>query len=176
MDKTGMLIIFGKKDPTYLLLKKVVETFVKVKGPSFTFEDLLLQNAFIWDEKKTLKEIFGSHNSYVGAYDFYFTYDNGTWKYKNKDDVTNQYVTKILSRLDGKSKYSLSSRVCPTDLRLLELLIKKYNEYTLEFCFYTYMGTFKMVLSDWCAGMRSFLRRSPRATSIPENGRFRWRG
>ena len=109
-------------------MSKLVETFVKRDEKKFTVGDFLCQDSFTWNEKRVLRDIFGGYYSYIGTEDFYFDYDNGTWEYSSKDDVSHRHAIKILALLNENKEYLTGSEVFSNDLRFIKTLVIKYEE------------------------------------------------
>lgn len=120
MNNNQTLLIFGRKDPNFQVLKKVVEIYFNRHEKQFTLKELLCQDSFIWTEKKALKNIFGGHYLKIVIKDFDFNFNNGKWSFINTD-TTHHYITKILNSVNIK----LGCKLYPNDLKLIEALVDK---------------------------------------------------
>lgn len=127
MNDKKLLLIFGKKEEDYKLLKKTIDTIVPVYGREFKLRDILLLDSMSWLEKKDLKKILGGDYNKILAHNIGLTYQDGRWIYENTNIVPHNTI-RILNVLQKENKFRVGSTVYLDDLVLIEYLSEKVNE------------------------------------------------
>jgi len=111
------------------LLRRLVSDYPALKK-GFNLKEILDLPFLSWDDRKTLKKIFGPNYSEIVAPEINFRFQNGKCELEEIDIKRrfHQFTTKVLNHALKHEEYPIGSPVSTMDMKLLEFLMKKENE------------------------------------------------
>jgi len=122
-------IILLRTEPNYQLLKRLISDYPVLKN-GFTVKEILKLPSLSFNDKKSLKKLFGGDYSEILTPIVNFKYQNRKWKVEEIDVQRgfHQSSTKVLNHILEEGKYSIGSPVSTIDMEFLAFLMKKENE------------------------------------------------